>query len=112
MPIGEALAKDATLLFMSLNNAGRAGVAAIAAEIGEMAAAGKVRPVIGETLPLAEARRPTSCSRAAPGQDRAGALSGGRGRGRPAPGTQYPLPLPRMASSRSLRSSAAAAGSP
>ncbi len=57
VPIGEALAKDASLLFMSLNNAGRAGVAAIAAEIGAMAAAGKVRPVIGETLPLAEARR-------------------------------------------------------
>ncbi len=34
MPIGEALAKDATLLFMSLNNAGRAGVAAIAARDG------------------------------------------------------------------------------
>ncbi len=57
VPIGEALAKDASLLFMSLNNAGRAGVAAIAAEIGAMAAAGTVRPVIGETLPLAEARR-------------------------------------------------------
>jgi NADPH2:quinone reductase len=57
VPIGEALAKDASLLFMSLNNAGRAGVAAIAAEIGAMAAAGKVRPVIGETLPLADARK-------------------------------------------------------
>jgi NADPH2:quinone reductase len=57
VPIGEALAKDASLLFMSLSNAGRAGVAAIAAEIGAMAAAGKVRPVIGETLPLAEARK-------------------------------------------------------
>jgi NADPH2:quinone reductase len=57
VPIGEALAKDASLLFMSLSNAGRAGVAAIAAEIGKMAAEGKVRPVIGETLPLAEARR-------------------------------------------------------
>lgn len=57
VPIGEALGKDATLLFMNLGNAGRAGVAAIAAEIGAMAAEGKVRPVIGETLPLAEARR-------------------------------------------------------
>jgi NADPH:quinone reductase len=56
VPIGEALAKDASLLFMSLSNAGRAGTAAIAAEIGAMAAAGTVRPVIGETLPLAEAR--------------------------------------------------------
>jgi NADPH2:quinone reductase len=57
VPISTALAKDATLLFMSLNNAGRAGVAAIAAEIGRMAAEGRVRPVIGATLPLSEARR-------------------------------------------------------
>jgi NADPH:quinone reductase len=57
VPIGEALAKDATLLFMSLNNAGRAGVAKIAAEVARMAAEGRVRPVIGQTLPLAEARR-------------------------------------------------------
>jgi len=57
VPIGPAIAKDATLLFMNLNNAGRAGIAAIAAEIGGLAAEGKVRPVVGETLPLAEARR-------------------------------------------------------
>lgn len=57
VPIGEALAKDATLLFMSLANAGRAGVAAIAAEVAAMAAAGTIRPVIGATLPLSEARR-------------------------------------------------------
>jgi NADPH:quinone reductase-like Zn-dependent oxidoreductase len=57
VPIGDALAKDATLLFMNLNNAGRAGVAAIAAEVAAMAAAGSVRPVIGATLPLSEARR-------------------------------------------------------
>jgi len=57
VPIGEALAKDATLLFMNLNNAKRAGVAAIAAKIAGMAAAGTVKPVIGESLPLAEARR-------------------------------------------------------
>ncbi len=57
VPIGEALAKDASLLFMSLSNAGRAGVAAIAREVAAMAAEGKVKPVIGATLPLAEARR-------------------------------------------------------
>jgi NADPH2:quinone reductase len=57
VPIGEALAKDATLLFMSLSNAKRAGVAKIAAEVAGMAADGKVRPVIGQTLPLAQARR-------------------------------------------------------
>ena len=56
-PIGEALAKDVSVLFMNLSNAGRAGVAAIAAEIAAMAAAGKVKPVIGAELPLAEARR-------------------------------------------------------
>jgi NADPH2:quinone reductase len=56
VPIGEALAKDASLLFMSLNNAGRAGVAKIAAEVARMAADGRVRPVIGRTFPLAEAR--------------------------------------------------------
>jgi NADPH:quinone reductase len=57
VPIVEALAKDASLLFMNLNNAKRAGVAAIAAEIAQMAAEGKVKAVIGESLPLAEARR-------------------------------------------------------
>ena len=57
VPIGDALAKDATLLFMNLNNAKRAGVAAIAREIAKMAAEGRVKPVIGQTLPLAEARR-------------------------------------------------------
>jgi NADPH2:quinone reductase len=57
LPIGAALAGDATLLFMSLNNAGRAGVAAIMREIAAMAAAGTVRAVVGATLPLAEARR-------------------------------------------------------
>lgn len=56
-PIGEALGKDVSVLFMNLSNAGRAGVAAIAAEIAGMAAAGKLKPVIGERLPLAEARR-------------------------------------------------------
>jgi len=57
VPIGEALAKDVTLLFMNLNNAGRAGVAAIAAEVAGMAASGRVKPVIGATFPLADARR-------------------------------------------------------
>ena len=57
VPIGEALAKDVTLLFMNLTNAGRAGVAAIAAEVAQMAASGRVKPVIGATFPLAEARR-------------------------------------------------------
>jgi NADPH:quinone reductase-like Zn-dependent oxidoreductase len=57
LPIGEALGKDVSLLFMNLNNAGRAGVARIAGEIAQMVADGRVKPVIGEQLPLAEARR-------------------------------------------------------
>lgn len=57
IPIGEALAKDVTLLFMNLTNAGRAGVAAIAAEVAQMAASGKIRPVIGATYPLKDARK-------------------------------------------------------
>jgi NADPH:quinone reductase len=57
IPISEAIAKDANLLFMNLSNAGRAGVADIARQIAQMAVEGKVRPVIGETLPLSEARR-------------------------------------------------------
>jgi NADPH:quinone reductase len=57
VPIGDALAKDVTLLFMNLNNAKRAGIAVIAREVAQMAAEGRVKPVIGEKLPLAEARR-------------------------------------------------------
>jgi NADPH2:quinone reductase len=57
LPIGPAIAKDATLLFMNLGNAGRAGVAGIMREIAAMAAAGTVRAVVGATLPLREARR-------------------------------------------------------
>lgn len=57
MPIGEALGKDASLLFMNLTNAGRAGVARIAREVAQMATAGTVKPVVGATLPLSEARR-------------------------------------------------------
>jgi NADPH2:quinone reductase len=56
-PIGEALSKDVSFLFMNLNNAGRAGIAAIATEIAAMVAAGRIKPVIGDRLPLAEARR-------------------------------------------------------
>ncbi len=57
LPIGAAIAGDATLLFMDLNNAKRAGVAAIMREIAAMAAAGTVRAVVGATFPLREARR-------------------------------------------------------
>jgi NADPH2:quinone reductase len=57
VPIGPAIAKDVTVLFMNLNNAGRVGIAAIAAEIAALAAEGVIRAVVGETLPLSQARR-------------------------------------------------------
>ncbi len=57
LPIAEAIAKDVGILFMSLSNAGRTGVAAIAREVAQMAAEGKVKPVVGATLPLSQARR-------------------------------------------------------
>jgi len=55
--VGQAGSQDVGLLFMSSGNAGRAGVAAIMREIGELAEAGKVRPVVGRVFPLSEARR-------------------------------------------------------
>jgi NADPH:quinone reductase-like Zn-dependent oxidoreductase len=42
---------------MSVNNAGRAGVARIMGEIANLVDRGLVAPVIGKELPLAEARR-------------------------------------------------------
>jgi NADPH:quinone reductase-like Zn-dependent oxidoreductase len=54
---GTGGALDASLLFMSLTNAGRAGVAQILSKVTDMAEAGSVRAVIGSVLPLAEARR-------------------------------------------------------
>jgi NADPH2:quinone reductase len=57
LPIGPALAGDLDVRFMSLANAGRAGVAAIAREIVAMGTEGRLRPVVGARLPLAEARR-------------------------------------------------------
>lgn len=55
--IGPAIGLDASLLFMSVNNAGRAGVARIMGEIANLVDRGLVAPVIGKELPLAEARR-------------------------------------------------------
>jgi NADPH2:quinone reductase len=57
LPIGAALAVDATLLFMSVNNAGRAGVAQMMREIAKLSAEGRVKAVVGATLPLSVARR-------------------------------------------------------
>jgi NADPH2:quinone reductase len=57
VPIGAAIGKDAALLFMSTNNAGRAGVAEMMREIARLAEEGTIKPVVGKTLRLAEARR-------------------------------------------------------
>ncbi len=57
VPVAPAIAVDAGILFMSSSNAGRAGMAEMLREIGAMVEEGLVRPVVGATLPLAEARR-------------------------------------------------------
>jgi NADPH2:quinone reductase len=57
VPVGEAISRDASILFMSTSNAGRAGVATMLREVAQLAEKGAVRAVIGETLPLSEARR-------------------------------------------------------
>ena len=56
LPIGAAQGGDASLLFLSLNNAGRAGVAGIMREIAKLSVEGRVKAVVGATLPLSEAR--------------------------------------------------------
>lgn len=56
IPVGKAIGEDATLLFMSVSNAKRAGIAAMLREIGELAERGAVHPVVGATFPLREAR--------------------------------------------------------
>jgi NADPH2:quinone reductase len=56
LPLGAAIGIDATILFMNLGNAGRAAVAEMMVKIGELAREGKIKPVVGATLPLAEAR--------------------------------------------------------
>jgi NADPH:quinone reductase len=55
IPIGPALAGDATLLFMSTSNAGRAGTAEMLTEVGRLVDDGRLRPVIGATFRLEEA---------------------------------------------------------
>ncbi len=41
---------------MSSSNAGRAGIAEMLRNVGQMIEEGRVRPVVGVTLPLTEAR--------------------------------------------------------
>jgi NADPH2:quinone reductase len=56
LPTGPAIAVDASLLFASSSNAGRAGTAEILTEVARLVAEGKLRPVVGKVLPLAQAR--------------------------------------------------------
>jgi NADPH:quinone reductase-like Zn-dependent oxidoreductase len=55
-PTGPAIALDASVLFASSSNAGRAGTAEILTEVAGLVAEGKLRPVVGRVLPLAQAR--------------------------------------------------------
>jgi NADPH:quinone reductase len=55
-PTGPAIGADASLLFANSGNAGRAGTAEILTEVAALVAAGKLRPVVGRVLPLAQAR--------------------------------------------------------
>jgi NADPH:quinone reductase len=57
VPVGPAIGVGATVLFANLGNAGRAGVARLMGEIATLVEQGKVAAVIGEELPLADARR-------------------------------------------------------
>jgi NADPH2:quinone reductase len=56
IPSGPAIAVDATVLFASSSNAGRAGVAEILREVVSLVEQGVVRPVVGAVLPLSQAR--------------------------------------------------------
>ena len=56
IPTGPAIAADASLLFASSSNAGRAGTAEILTEVARLVAEGKLQPVVGKVLPLAKAR--------------------------------------------------------
>ncbi len=55
-PTGPAIAVDASLLFASSSNAGRAGTAEVLAEVARLVTEDKLRPVVGHVLPLSRAR--------------------------------------------------------
>lgn len=57
IPFGPASGSDASILYLSSSNAGRAGMARMLRQVGEMVERGEVRPVVGEVLPLSEAGR-------------------------------------------------------
>jgi NADPH:quinone reductase-like Zn-dependent oxidoreductase len=56
IPTGPAIAVDASLLFASSSNAGRAGTAEVLAEVAQLVEQGKLRPVVGRVFALSQAR--------------------------------------------------------
>ncbi len=56
IPSGRAIAVDATILFASSSNAGRAGTAEVLAEVARLVEQGSLRPVVGHVLALSQAR--------------------------------------------------------
>jgi NADPH2:quinone reductase len=56
IPTGLAIARDASVLFASSSNAGRAGTAEVLRQVAKLVEQGRLRPVVGHTLPLAQAR--------------------------------------------------------
>jgi len=56
IPTGQAIAVDASLLFASSSNAGRAGTAEVLTEVARLVEQGTVRPVVGRVYPLSQAR--------------------------------------------------------
>ena len=56
IPSGRAIAVDATILFASSSNAGRAGTAEVLAEVARLVEQGSLRPVVGHVLALSRAR--------------------------------------------------------
>jgi len=56
IPTGQAIAVDASLLFASSSNAGRAGTAEVLTQVARLVEQGTVRPVVGRVYPLSQAR--------------------------------------------------------
>jgi len=56
IPTGQAIAVDASLLFASSSNAGRAGTAEVLTEVARLVEQGTLRPVVGRVYPLSQAR--------------------------------------------------------
>ena len=56
IPTGPAIAVDASVLFASASNAGRAGTAEVLTEVARLVEKGALRPVVGRVFALSQAR--------------------------------------------------------